>query len=612
MNILIFLVNFIFLILPHVLLYDHNQPQKIQIPDLESYVQKILRSPVSIVSSNEKNISVLSWSNDNISWNVFQKIKLTNHNIAELNSYCHQKYTEEVQKTSKGGGVSTYAQNLLQGTGFMETTLMFLGSYTSNDFSYLGHRYYVPVAFLCTQMLTAFLCLFMMVQYSSFGLRESFLTRSDLQNYCNLVFCGWDYGIVNPDSATFQHERFFSSLMTCISENRIKKKLALWSTHMWTKLYAIRVFINCLVVLWIVGAYMIIYNVALYQMREKQREVTGKTGIQAFLVKVLPPVVILATQSISPVVMGILVKFEKYHAQTENNITLMRNAFLWLSSAFVLIMTFHSEIACEPRDACGKGISDCRCPRCWETFVGQQLYNLTIVDLFIYIGIFLFFDVLRDYLVTKFDNKCTRAIGRQTFFLPIQVLYPVYSQTILWLGVFYAPLLPAIMVLKLQFVFYIKKAMVLKYSEPSKTSYKASRFNSMFMIILMLSFFAVTAVHFYTLEKIKTSHGCSPFRSADLMINAIRDSLQNWSGVLLFWTFFHQEWCFIPIAMILFAAMYYYYGIIRSEQELSKRIRNQLILTSNDKQFLLQRIATLTKDFNKTIVKKDEKASESK
>ncbi|GFS46320.1 hypothetical protein NPIL_83071, partial [Nephila pilipes] len=46
----------------------------------------------------------------------------------------------------------------------------------------------------------------------------------------------------------------------------------------------------------------------------------------------------------------------------------------------------------------------------------------------------------------------------------------------------------------------MKKAVVFKFSQPSNVLYRASRFNSTYINILLLSFFSSLIVHFYTLK----------------------------------------------------------------------------------------------------------------
>lgn len=95
--------------------------------------------------------------------------------------------------------------------------------------------------------------------------------------------------------------------------------------------------------------------------------------------------------------------------------------------------------------------SDCPRPWCWETYVGQQLYKLTILDLIIMF--------LSTFLV-NFPLKCIghklmrgsrlgAAIGDIEFVIPKHVLDIVYGQTLCWLGMFYSPLLPAVTCVKL-------------------------------------------------------------------------------------------------------------------------------------------------------------------
>lgn len=110
-------------------------------------------------------------------------------------------------------------------------------------------------------------------------------------------------------------------------------------------------------------------------------------------------------------------------------------------------------------------------PICWETFVGQQFYKLFIVDFVTHIFVTFFINFPRAMIARHMNNAFSRFI-EMDFELSKHVLDVVYSQTICWLGSFYAPFLPAIAAVLIFFMFYIKKFACLVNSKPSAILYR--------------------------------------------------------------------------------------------------------------------------------------------
>ncbi|KFM73290.1 Transmembrane channel-like protein 7, partial [Stegodyphus mimosarum] len=481
------------------------------------------------------------------------------HNISE---YCRWRYVNDLQNTSLH--TSNKFEDVLQGTGVLETTLLFLGSYPPKEVAFLGYIYSMPLAFLSVLIISFILSIIMMVQYSSHGIEETMLLKkSNYLIYSNIMFCSWDYCIEDKKSARVRHKSIANEIKNNLAEERRKLEIKEWSNAKKTRVLILRIFVNLFVLLTLLGCYYLIYEVVHYQLKELQLHRIKNIGANTLFVQYLSPLVITGLNLVVPIIFLNIVKLEMYNTQTQINMALFRIVFLRLSSVFVLVSTLHQQLTCQPRDMCNAGISAaCRTPLCWETYVGQQIYKLVITDFFVYILIFICYDIPRDLIVRSCKNKVTELVGRQVFDLPNQVLSLVYSQTLCWLGIFYSPVLPAVTVIKFGILFYIKKRLVLHFSIPPPVPYKASRTNAIFMIILLLSFFAVLIIHGYSVSSIDPSPGCSPFRYEDVMINAIPDAMFSQSPKLTeFVNFIFSAFFFFPAYIFLGIAMYYYWTI---------------------------------------------------
>ena len=91
----------------------------------------------------------------------------------------------------------------------------------------------------------------------------------------------------------------------------------------------------------------------------------------------------------------------------------------------------------------------------------MEFYRLTVLDLLTQILVIIGLDVWR--------VKC---MGKLEFNIPKHVLDIVYSQTICWMGLFFAPLLSLITLIKLLSLFYIRLSYLKNWCQPSKSFYE--------------------------------------------------------------------------------------------------------------------------------------------
>ena len=93
----------------------------------------------------------------------------------------------------------------------------------------------------------------------------------------------------------------------------------------------------------------------------------------------------------------------------------------------------------------------CGKPLCWETYLGQQFYRLAIMDFMVQLALVFFMDLPRVKL-----SKCFPFLGRIEFNLTKHALDVIYSHTIVWLSVFYVPLIVAITLVKSYLLLYLR------------------------------------------------------------------------------------------------------------------------------------------------------------
>ncbi|KAJ8876070.1 hypothetical protein PR048_023978 [Dryococelus australis] len=416
--------------------------------------------------------------------------------------------------------------------------------------------------------------------------------------YCNLVFGGWDFCIHNEKSAVIKHKALFNEIKGSLEAEKMEEERQNRSREEKMKLILIRCIINFVVLLVLAAAAFFIYasfnfsNDELEAITQKNKE---STHLYRLLMEFLPSVAIVGLNLFVPILFGYLVTFERYSPQFVVRLSLIRTVFLRLSSLIMLLVTLFKVVMCRLGD-CSKAHDYCGDPQCWETYIGQQFYKLVLLDFVTNVIVTFFFNFPRMLIAKHSKSKLAKFIGEQEFELPRHVLDVVYTQTLCWLGCFYAPILPLFASVQYFFIFYIKKFACLVNSTPSSTVYRASRSNSFFMLVLLLSFVVAIVPVSYSIAEILPSSSCGPFRGQDAvwqLVVSTFEKLPSWIQSVLF--FFSTAGFAVPAFIILVLCLYYYYAVSAANKHMVLVLKNQLVLEGHDKQFLLNRLSAFIK-----------------
>lgn len=317
--------------------------------------------------------------------------------------------------------------------------------------------------------------------------------------------------------------------------------------------------------------------------------------LQTLFWEFLPYLAIVLFNLLVPLIFNYLVKFEQYSPVFVIKVSLMRTVFLRLSSLVVLLSRFYHLIS--------KNLGTEKCyndqkgtPQCWETFVGQQFYKLFITDFATHCFVTFFVNFPRALIAKHFNSRFAKFIGEQEFELSKHVLDIVYTQTICWLGTFYAPFLPLIASILNFFMFYVKKFACLNNSKPSAILYRASRSNSLFMFILLVSYTIAVVPVVYAIAEIIPSRSCGPFRGQYSVWDTAIGAFLKMPTFIQNIIFFVGTASFaVPFFITLVLFLYYYYAVSAANKKFVELLRNQLVLEGHDKQFLLNRLSTFIK-----------------
>ncbi|ELU16986.1 hypothetical protein CAPTEDRAFT_22791, partial [Capitella teleta] len=469
--------------------------------------------------------------------------------------------------------------DFLQGTGWMEKTVMFYGDYSDQTLAaFANWNYNMPLANIVIIAAIFLVSLLVMVHNTARGFREQMFAQDDAsRNYGNKVFSAWDFSMEDPKNSLLRQKSNHWSFISLLEQERYLEKIKGRTTKEKCKLWSVRILINFIVLCFLGGGAYLIYF-ATTKTTESSDFSTYSFFLQ-LLIGYAVSLTITVLNSTLPALFKFLVKFEDYSAAWMLNMTLIRTVFLRLASLTMLVITLYTEITCVPQDSCG----------CWETKVGQELYKLVITDFLVVVGVTFLVEFPRKFLVTK--CKIFKMVGQQQFDITKNVLDLIYGESLLWLGTFFCPMIPIITVIKNFFVFYIKQATVLVNYAPSQVAVVASDAESFFLIVLLATFCVTAIPILYIVFRMSPSKSCGPYRIYDTVYDILPIAMEGFPPVIkeiCDWLF--SAMILIPLFIVLCLLIYYKGQMATSYKEMIGKLREQLLMEGHDKHFLMKQV----------------------
>lgn len=609
LNLFIFLLIFLFVILPEIVLIEPNSVK------------------CDLMETN---------STECCSENYFNQIKLNQFSIIDIiqgtgvmenTLMFYGMYTNKIYGTT----IENSSQLNNDNENYDETTGTTSDDDGNNSSGSLYNFYYnLPLTYLLITIIYFLISLISIVRSAAREFKDRLVEgEGQFYQYCNLIFGGWDFCIHNEKSAYIKHKALYNEIKGLLHTKKIEYERYNRTKEFMIKLIIIRLLINLFIIVILISAGILIYvlfNIS-FAFLEPNTENIGKTNgfneshlynitalpfmssmssaatsasadatfneqlINLFY-EFLPYLGIVCLNLFVPIIFNYLVGFEKYSPMFIIKLTLLRTVFLRLASLMVLLSRFYFVV--NPRDNLSNNAcyNEKRTPQCWETFVGQQFYKLFITDFVTHFFVTFFINFPRALIAKNIKNKFTKLFGEQEFELSKHVLDIVYSQTLCWLGSFYSPFIPAIATILTFFMFYIKKFACLYNSKPSTILYRASRSNSLFMFVLLLSYvFAIIPI-VYSIAELNPSKSCGPFRGLNNVWETAINTFMAMPVIIKNIIFFLGTAGFaIPLFILLTLFLYYYYAVSVANKHMVDVLKNQLILEGHDKQFLLNRLS---------------------
>uniref|UniRef100_A0A2I3RG05 Transmembrane channel-like protein n=1 Tax=Pan troglodytes TaxID=9598 RepID=A0A2I3RG05_PANTR len=265
-------------------------------------------------------------------------------------------------------------------------------------------------------------------------------------------------------------------------------------------------------------------------------------------------------------------------------VLLIRNIFLKISIIGILCYYWLNTVALSGEE-------------CWETLIGQDIYRLLLMD-FVFSLVNSF---LGEFLRRIIGMQLITSLGLQEFDIARNVLELIYAQTLVWIGIFFCPLLPFIQMIMLFIMFYSKNISLMMNFQPPSKAWRASQMMTFFIFLLFFpSFTGVLCTLAITIWRLKPSADCGPFRGLPLFIHSIYswiDTLSTRPGYLwVVWIYRNligSVHFFFILTLIVLIITYLYWQIAEGRKIMIRLLHEQIINEGKDKMFLIEKLIKL-------------------
>ncbi|XP_031513676.1 transmembrane channel-like protein 6 isoform X2 [Papio anubis] len=481
---------------------------------------------------------------------------------------------------------------LLTGAGCFTHTVMFYGHYSNATLNQPcgspldssqctpragGLPYNMPLAYLYTVGAGFFITCITLVYSMAHSFGESYRVGSTSGIHAITVFCSWDYKVMQKRASRLQQDNIRTRLKELLAEwqlrqsprsvcGRLRQAAALglaWLLCLGTAL-------GCAVAIHVFSEFLI-----------QSPEAAG----QEAALLVLPLVVGLLNLG-APYLCRVLAALEPHDSPVlEVYVAICRNLILKLAILGTLCYHWLGR-----RVAVLQG-------QCWEDFVGQELYRFLVMDF-----VLMLLDTLFGELVWRIISEKKLKRRKPEFDIARNALELIYGQTLAWLGVLFSPLLPAVQIIKLLLVFYVKKTSLLANCQAPRRPWLASHMSTVFLTLLCFPAFLGAAIFLcYAVWQVKPSSTCGPFRTLDSMYEAGRVWVRylEAAGPRVSWLpwvhrYLVENTFFVfLVSALLLAVIYLNIQVVRGQRRVICLLKEQISNEGEDKIFLINKLHSI-------------------
>ncbi|XP_077305074.1 transmembrane channel-like protein 5 [Lithobates pipiens] len=469
---------------------------------------------------------------------------------------------------------------LLTGAGYFDKTVLYYGFYTNNIIRKDPHlaAYNMQLAYIFTIGLYMAVCFLILLFSMAKSFKKNFINPTTHMGNTAKLLCSWDFSINNEKAIKLKKIHLSTQIKEMLSEKLLQKlklsisqKLARLAIHLVAWIAAIGLAVGCCA-----GVYFLCVHVGLSVQESNLDELTKQAST------LLVPVVVSLINLIMPLVFAMFGLVEKFkYPRHEIYVEILRNILLKISIIGILCYYWLQKVTESKLE-------------CWESYVGQDIYRLVVIDfLFALFGSF-FGEFLRRIIGTY----CCKKLGMPEFDIARNVLDLIYAQTLAWIGIFFSPLLPLIQMIKLFIIFYVKRVSLMMNCIPPRRAWRASQMTTAFIFLLFFpSFAGVLCVIGVTVWRRIPSETCGPFRnlstpyeSIDAWIDQINDFDNAKWVVWIYHNLIQSVLFFYILTLLVLIISYLNWHIVQGRKIMVKHLLKQIANEGKDKYFLIQKL----------------------
>uniref|UniRef100_A0A2K6ADH5 Transmembrane channel-like protein n=1 Tax=Mandrillus leucophaeus TaxID=9568 RepID=A0A2K6ADH5_MANLE len=456
---------------------------------------------------------------------------------------------------------------LFTGVGYFRDTVMYYGFYTNSTIQHgnSGASYNMQLAYIFTIGACLTTCFFSLLFSMAKYFRDNFINPHIYSGgITKLIFC-WDFTVTHEKAVKLKQKNLSTEIRENLSELRqenakltFNQQLTRFSTYVMAWVVSTGVAIACCA--------------AVYYLAEYNLEFL-KTHSNPGAVLLLPFVVSCINLAV-PCFYSMFRLVERYEMpRHEVYILLIRNILLKITIVGILCYYWLNNVALSGEESVGDLLK-----------VGVMVWVLNSVCFHRIIGM---------QLITS--------LGLPEFDIARNVLELIYAQTLVWIGIFFCPLLPLIQMIMLFIMFYTKNISLMMNFQPPSKAWRASQMMTFFILLLFFpSFTGVLCTLAITIWRLKPSADCGPFRGLPFFIHSIYswiDTLSTRPGYLwVVWIYRNligSVHFFFILTLIVLIITYLYWQITEGRKIMIRLLHEQIINEGKDKMFLIEKLIKL-------------------
>uniref|UniRef100_A0A0N5AQL8 TMC domain-containing protein n=1 Tax=Syphacia muris TaxID=451379 RepID=A0A0N5AQL8_9BILA len=467
--------------------------------------------------------------------------------------------------------------------GHLKYSPLFYGYYSSDKFVSPVNKYNIPLSYFIITLFIFGYSFFAILKKMAANARLSKMAGSKAEQYVFNwnVFTGWDYTIGNPDAASNTVMAIIIKLRESIAECKVTKVKQFRSL-----LFLARVFANVVIIL------MLAFSIYLTRI-----SCQNWTPFQV-------PAIVSTITHVFPMIFDLIGKMEKYHPRTALRAHLTRVLVLYMLNYMTLIISLFDKInEIQGTNTEGEFERFARqlggrnpvngyilVSKKWKNnilsrnFNFQELVKLVTMDLIITIASILIIDFFRGLWIRYCSSWWCWDIETTfpeygEFKVAENVLHIINNQGMVWLGLFFAPMLPVLNNVKMIVLLYIRAWACMTCNVPAREIFRASRSSNFYLWILLLWLLLCTVPVFWVFASKPPSTDCGPFAYQDRYYNVVTDVLEKHKTTKNIFEVLKgiaSPGVVIPTLLLLLIIIYFLVSLVRGLREANNDLQQQL------------------------------------